>query len=132
VSSFRLLPHVRQWPRLLSELCRVARHAVILDYPSRRSVNYVAPQLFTLKKRVEGNTRPFRCFRHHELTDAAAAAGFVPAGRYAEFFLPMVLHRSMKSRALSASLEGAFRGLGLTAAFGSPVVLKLVRRGGAS
>ena len=38
VVCFRLLPHVGDWRRLVAELCRVARHAVVLDYPSGRSV----------------------------------------------------------------------------------------------
>src|SRR4029079_10074813 len=37
--AFRLLPHVREWRALVGELCRVAARAVIVDYPSRRSVN---------------------------------------------------------------------------------------------
>ena len=57
VIAVRLLPHVTDWPRLVSELCRVARHTVVLDYPSKSGLNSLTPMLFGLKKSLEGNTR---------------------------------------------------------------------------
>ena len=60
VVSFRLVPHVEQWPRLIAELTRVARKAVIVDYPTLKSINYLTPMFFKLKKRIEGNTRHYR------------------------------------------------------------------------
>jgi ubiquinone/menaquinone biosynthesis C-methylase UbiE len=130
VISFRLLPHVSQWRRLLSELARVARRAVILDYPEIASVNYIAPSLFRFKKRLEGNTRPFTCFRERQLLDAFQPSGFERSARYAEFFLPMVLHRKLNHPGWSAGVEKLFRGVGLTDRFGSPVILKMARKGG--
>lgn len=126
VLSYRLLPHVTQWQRFLSELTRVARKAVILDYPEIRSVNYIAPRLFGFKKRLEGNTRPFTCYRESQLLAVVNPLGFVRADRYPEFFLPMVLHRIGRSPTLSALLENLCRQIGLTTVFGSPVILKLV------
>src|SRR6185369_11420262 len=59
VVCYRLLPHVAAWPELVGELCRLARRAVLVDYPTRRSVNAAAEPLFAAKKGVEGDTRPF-------------------------------------------------------------------------
>ncbi|MFQ5674535.1 MAG: class I SAM-dependent methyltransferase [bacterium] len=128
VISFRLVPHVEQWPRLISELTRVARKAVVVDYPTLRSINYLTPILFKLKKTIEGNTRYYRSFYENELIDSFLEHGFVKAGRYGEFFLPMVMHRALKLPLLSSFLEGVCRGAGLTALFGSPVILKMIRR----
>ena len=130
VISFRLLPHVIHWQQLLGELCRVARTSVILDYPTSHSVNYIAPQLFRFKKRLEGNTRPYTCFDEAQIVNSVAPLGFARIDRYPEFFLPMVLHRALKVPALSAMVEGFFRVLGLTGRFGSPVILKLQRTTG--
>lgn len=127
VISFRLLAHVVDWQRFLSELCRVADKAVIVDYPELRSINAIAPLLFQYKKRLEGNTRPFSCFRESQLLDVFRSAGYVRANRYPQFFLPMVLHRTLRSVQVSARMEEASRALGLTRLFGSPVILKLVR-----
>jgi 2-polyprenyl-3-methyl-5-hydroxy-6-metoxy-1,4-benzoquinol methylase len=129
VLSYRLLPHVTAWQPYLAELARVARQAVILDYPEVRSINYIAPALFRFKKRLEGNTRPYTCFRQSQLAEVFARSGFEPAERRAEFFLPMVLHRKLGQPALSAAMEKVFRALGLSALFGSPVILKMVRKG---
>jgi 2-polyprenyl-3-methyl-5-hydroxy-6-metoxy-1,4-benzoquinol methylase len=125
VLSYRLLPHVMRWPQLIGELSRLARHAVLVDYPTSRSVNAVADALFGLKKHVEGDTRPFRVFRDAEVIGAFASSGFHPTGRRPQFFLPMALHRALGSDSLSRGLEGTAAALGLTRAFGSPVIARL-------
>ena len=129
VLSYRLLPHVRRWPELVLALCRLSRRAVVVDYPTRRSVNAVADLFFGLKKGVEGNTRPFTVFSDGEVERAFAAQGLVPTGRRPQFFFPMALHRGLRSAGIARGLEGAASALGLTRALGSPVILRLERRG---
>lgn len=128
VICYRLLAHARRWRDLAAELCRLARHAVLVDYPSRRSVNAAANAFFGLKKEVEGNTRPFAVFRDGDVASAFATAGFQPTGRRPEFFFPMALHRALGSAPLAKALEGSAAALGLARAFGSPVILRLERR----
>lgn len=123
--SFRLLPHVARWPDLVAELCRVARRAVLVDYPTRRSVNSMAGVLFDAKKRIEGNTRPFTVFADGEIEAAFARCGFRVTARRPQFFWPMALHRGLGSAPLSRGLEGAAGALGLRRALGSPVILRL-------
>src|SRR4029450_1737703 len=79
--SFRLLPHVSRWRTLLAELARVARRAVIVDYPTSRSVNAASSLLFSLKKGVEGDTRPFSVFSDAEIQEALSASGLHVTGR---------------------------------------------------
>jgi 2-polyprenyl-3-methyl-5-hydroxy-6-metoxy-1,4-benzoquinol methylase len=128
VISYRFLAHVEQWQAFLSELTRVAKQAVIVDYPTLRSINYITPLLFSLKKGVEGNTRPYTCYSEPELLAFARSLGLSVGDRYAQFFWPMVLHRVLKQPQISALLEGSVRGLGLSRLLGSPVILKLVKR----
>jgi ubiquinone/menaquinone biosynthesis C-methylase UbiE len=130
VLSYRLLPHVTHWETYLAELARVAKKAVLLDYPEVRSINYITPLLFHFKKKLEGNTRAYTCFRQAQLLNFFERQGFTGSDRYAEFFLPMVLHRRLKSPRLSAFLERASRSSGLTGLFGSPVILKFERKEG--
>jgi ubiquinone/menaquinone biosynthesis C-methylase UbiE len=130
VISYRLLPHVSRWPQLIGELTRVARTAVLIDYPAMRSFNWIAPYLFTLKKNFEGNTRPFTCFSETELLEVFGEFGFVRRDRYPEFFLPMILHKILKWPLVSSRAEALFRLLGITSCLGSPVILKLVRAKG--
>jgi len=122
--SYRLLPHVHRWPGLVAELTRLARLAVVVDYPTSRSANALSGWTFGLKKRVEGDTRPFRVFRDREIEEAFAAQGFVPTGRRPQFLFPMALHRATGSAPLARAVERAGRALGLRRAFGSPVILR--------
>jgi SAM-dependent methyltransferase len=129
VLSYRLLPHVRRWPELVATLCRLARLAVVVDYPTRRSVNAASGPLFGLKKGVEGDTRSFIVFSDAEVEREFSRHGFRPTGRRPQFFFPMALHRGLGSAGLARGLEGAASAVGLTRFLGSPVILRLERRG---
>lgn len=127
VLSYRLLPHARRYERLVASLARLAAKAVVVDYPTRRSLNAAADLFFGLKKGVERDTRPFRVFGDDEVEGAFAAHGFRPAARRGQFFFPMALHRATGSAGLARALEGAAGAVGLTRVLGSPVVLRLER-----
>jgi 2-polyprenyl-3-methyl-5-hydroxy-6-metoxy-1,4-benzoquinol methylase len=130
VVSFRMITHCGHWPRLIGEFCRVARRSVVVDYPTVQSLNMIAPALFRAKKRLEGDTRAWRLFRHDEIRDEFARHGFAPGARTGQFFLPMVLHRALKCRDLSAGLEGVCRAAGLSKSWGSPVIIEMIRESG--
>jgi SAM-dependent methyltransferase len=127
VLSYRLLPHVKAWRELVAELCRLAARAVLVDYPTLRSANVLSGGLFSLKRSVEGNTRPFTVFRDGEIDAAFAAAGFHPAARRRQFLFPMALHRALGLAGLSRALEGGASALRLSGLLGSPVILKAER-----
>lgn len=126
VISYRLLPHVNRWQEFIMELTRVARRAVIVDYPEYRSFNAFSPLFFEMKKEIEGNTRPYRIFREEEIFQVFKSQGFICNSKFREFFLPMVVHRKMNSLTVSRSLEAMFRILGFTRLFGSPVILEFI------
>ncbi len=124
VISFRLLPHVDRWQELIAEMCRVAQHCVILDYPDQRSFNILYRMLFTIKKAMEGNTRTYSMFSRAQLRQAFFKNAFTVTACKPEFFWPMVLHRKLKHPGLSKALETPAQLLGLTHLFGSPVILQ--------
>ncbi|MBA3555971.1 MAG: methyltransferase domain-containing protein [Gemmatimonadales bacterium] len=130
VTCFRLLPHSVGWERLLGELCRVARRAVVIDYPSSRSVNRFADRLFGLKKRIEQNTRPFELFHPRQIREAFGRRGFEVRSERPQFLLPMVLYRLTGSVPLARTAEWPGRRLGLTRMLGSPVIIRADRVGG--
>jgi SAM-dependent methyltransferase len=127
VLSFRLLPHLTAWRRLVAELCRTARDVVIVDYPSIRSINVFADGLFAAKKRIEKNTRPFTLFHPREIGEAFAENGFRLSASRPQFLWPMVLHRMLGRPMISRALEAPGRVLGLTRLLGSPVIVRLER-----
>ena len=122
VTSIRILAHVCHWDRLVAEMCRVARHAVIIDFPTQRAGNLFGDRLFALKKRVEGDTRRYRLFRHEEVRAHLAAQGFATGRAVGQFVLPMVVHRVLKRPGLSSFLEGGLAAMG-GAAIATPVIL---------
>jgi ubiquinone/menaquinone biosynthesis C-methylase UbiE len=128
VVAVRLLPHVHNWPRLLAELCRVAASSVIVDYPRIAGFNGLTPLLFPLKRKLEGDTRHYRNFRDAEVDDALRACGFETQRRHAEFLLPMVVHRRLKSAPALRGVERLAKQFRITDTFGSPVVLRADRR----
>jgi len=125
--SFRLLPHVARWQEILAELCRVASRAVIFDYPDRRSANILYESLFSMKKKMEGNTRPFTLFSRDQIVRAMAASGFAAPRFRPQFFWPMVVHRKLGRRGLAAAMENSAAACGLTHLFGSPIIVRADR-----
>lgn len=132
VVSVRLLSHTDAWQMLMRELCRVARRAVVIDYPSVKGLNALTPLLFGMKKAFEGNTRTYTSFSRDDIAAALTTTPFGVTREIKQFFLPMVLHRAMRAAAPVRWAEGIARGVGLTALFGSPVILRADRAGRAS
>ena len=129
VVCYRLLAHSIDWRRLVGELCRVARHRVVVDYPARRSVNVASDALFRIKNSIErGTTRPFTLYGRREVADAFAAAGFRVTAERPQFFLPMALYRLAGSAGLARGAEGLARSIGVTGLLGSPVIARADRR----
>lgn len=132
VIALRLMAHLDDWNRLLAEATRVARHTIIIEFPTPHSINIIQKFLFPLKKAMEEQTREFRCFTDKMIIDACRPQGYEPTGRQRQFFWPMALHRVMKMPRFSRTLEASSRTLGLTHILGSPVILRLTRIGEAS
>ncbi len=125
---FRLITHCDEWKRLITELCRVAQNSIIIDYPTSKSLNAISSgKLFSFKKKLEGNTRTWRLFSRKELETEFQKNGFKCRLEKKQFFLPMVLHRSLKCTQLSEFMEKICRVLGLTKLWGSPVIMQLER-----
>jgi ubiquinone/menaquinone biosynthesis C-methylase UbiE len=120
VVAVRVLPLVREWQRVLAELCRVARSTVVVEYPRPSGLHGL--------KQLERGTRSFRNFRDAEIAELLSACGFAPRARRAQALLPMLVHRRANGATLVRGVERTAKLLGLTQAFGSPVVVRADRR----
>lgn len=127
VISLRLVPHCEQWPLLLAEMCRVASHTVLIDYPCAESFNCLSHFFFERKKRMEGNTRTWITFRHHQIRQQFRELGWQDLAVRKQFFWPMVVHRKLNRPFLSQMLETGAASLGLRRMLGSPVLLRARR-----
>ncbi|MEM7522394.1 MAG: class I SAM-dependent methyltransferase [Pseudomonadota bacterium] len=123
VVSMRIMAHIGDWRCFLAGLTRVARKAVIVDFPIPGGANALEPLLFGVKKRLEGDTRRFATMTKRDVRDALSENGFDGAGHIGQFVLPMVVHRKLQRPALSGAIEGALGGVGLASAIGTPVVM---------
>jgi ubiquinone/menaquinone biosynthesis C-methylase UbiE len=127
VTTFRLISHCTAWKTLIAEMCRVSNSSVIFDYPVWCSANFLTPLLFRVKRLLEGNTRRYRIFTTWELKREFKKHGFRCAQLNKQFFLPMGVHRTLRSPRISQLLESLARVLLLTRLFGSPVVIRFDR-----
>jgi ubiquinone/menaquinone biosynthesis C-methylase UbiE len=129
VICYRLLAHSVNWRRLIGELCRVSGQRVVLDYPSRRSVNIISRRLFDMKRSIEGvTTRRFSLYDRREIARAFGDAGFKVAAEQPQFLMPMVLYRLAGSARFARMAEWPARRVGLTRLLGSPVIVRADRR----
>jgi 2-polyprenyl-3-methyl-5-hydroxy-6-metoxy-1,4-benzoquinol methylase len=129
VTCFRILAHVDDWQALVGQLCRLARDAVLIDFPVPSGANALTPWLFAVKRRLERTTRPYAMIRRSTMIACLRAHGFECRTVFPQFFFPMVLHRVIAHSGVSGTAERVFRQLGLTRAFGSPLILLAVRSG---
>lgn len=128
VLCYRLLAHSIDWHRLLAQLCRVAKTCVVIDYPSRRSLNLISEALFPAKRRLEGgSTRPFLLYAPVEIRRGFELNGFRVVTHRPQFLVPMVVHRLVGSVAFSRAVEAPGRISGLTRWLGSPVIVRADR-----
>ena len=128
VTSFRIMAHIGDWRSFLSELMRVAKSAVVIDYPISGGMNALQPLLFQFKRMMEGDTRKFDTISTKEIRDVLAESGFADVASFEQFVLPMVVHRKLKSAKFSETSEGFLRALGFHRYFGTPVVLRADRQ----
>jgi SAM-dependent methyltransferase len=122
VICYRILSHMQSWQVLIGELTRIARHIILVDYPSRQSVNYASEMLFAIKKKIEKNARPFNCFDNHIIDDEFLTHGYLRSYQYKQFFMPMAFYRLLSSVGIASQMAGLFRKIGLTNRLGSPVI----------
>lgn len=125
VTSIRLLAHIADVHRLIDELCRVARHCVIIDYPTLAGANALTAAAFPVKRLIERDTRTYQSFWPVTLARAFRRNGFQPSASFKQFTTPMGLHR-MGGKPVRMMEEG-LRRIGVTRLIGNPVLQRFDR-----
>lgn len=124
VISVRLISHISDWKKLIAEFCRVSKKSVIIDYPELKSLNWLTPLLFNVKKRIEGNTRTYNSFTKNMLDTEFNLYDYEISKKECQFFLPMFLHRFLKGASILKKTEAYCKRIGLTNFFGSPAIIR--------
>jgi 2-polyprenyl-3-methyl-5-hydroxy-6-metoxy-1,4-benzoquinol methylase len=125
VTSVRLLAHIQDVHRLIDELCRVARHCVIIDYPTLAGANALTVAAFPVKRLIEKDTRIYQSFWPVTLARAFRRNGFRPSASFKQFTTPMGLHR-IGGKPVHLMEEG-LRRIGITRLIGNPVLQRFDR-----
>jgi 2-polyprenyl-3-methyl-5-hydroxy-6-metoxy-1,4-benzoquinol methylase len=121
--SLRVLMHTPRWQQCIGELCRVARHAVVLDYPSATSAALVQSLGRRIVHACGGTTEAYRVFFDGQIRGALLHAGFRIKDIHRQFVLPIALHKTIGSRAFTETSEAWLARIGAARLLGSPVTV---------
>lgn len=127
VVCLRVLMHTPDWRRSLSELCRVARHKVVLDYPALASAATMQAISRRVAHRLGSSVEAYRVFSDAAIARALADNGFAVRDRHKQFVLPIAFHKIVGSAAATTRIERMLATIGLRRALGSPVTIVAVR-----
>lgn len=123
VICLRVLMHTPDWRASLGEVCRVARHRVLFDYPALMSAAALQSALRHVRNAAGGTTEAYRVFSDRSVRSVLRANGFGIVQLNRQFVLPIALHKRVGSAPATVRVEDALRKTGLNWLFGSPVTV---------
>jgi SAM-dependent methyltransferase len=121
--SFRMLLHVVDPKKALAELCRVSNDWVVFDVPPAHGFLLLAPPVHAVRRLFSRTYQSYRIFSLRALKKELNANGFDVVSMDFGFFLPIIVHRIMKSPGFTKTIEKICTRLRLTALAGSPVTI---------
>jgi 2-polyprenyl-3-methyl-5-hydroxy-6-metoxy-1,4-benzoquinol methylase len=121
--SLRVLMHTPRWRQCIGELCRVARHAVVLDYPSATSIALLQSLGRKAVHACGARTEPYRVFFDAQIRRELQGHGFRITDSHRQFVLPIALHKAIGSLRFTERSEAWLARLGTASLFGSPVTV---------
>jgi SAM-dependent methyltransferase len=121
--SLRVLMHTPRWKQCIGELCRVAAHAVVFDYPSATSTALAQSIARKLLHPLGFASEPYRVLFDRQVTRELTAHGFRVVSVHRQFVLPIAVHKTLGSRRFTEVSERWLAKAGLLRLFGSPVTI---------
>lgn len=126
--SSRVLMHLGDWEKGLSEFCRVAK-VVVLDFPPVQGFSGLDSLFKRWKSLAVVGTQTYKVFLISSVTRELQRHDFRIVELKRHFFLPIAFHRWLNRPGLSLRIEQLCRLLGLTRLFGAPVTVKAIKNG---
>jgi ubiquinone/menaquinone biosynthesis C-methylase UbiE len=127
VICLRVLMHTPDWRRSLGELCRLARHRVVLDYPALSSAAALQAATRRIAHRLGARVEAYRVFSDRAIERALRDHGFRVVESHRQFVLPIAFHKMIGSPAATSRIEHALGAAGLRWLLGSPVTIAAQR-----
>ena len=119
----RVLMHAPDWKCCLAELCRVARHRIVFDYPAMVSVAALQAAGRHLAHSAGRRVEAYRVLSARSVARELERHGFRIANVHRQFVLPIALHKMIGSPSVTRRVEGALAQIGLLRLAGSPVTV---------
>lgn len=123
VVCLRVLMHTPDWRRSLAELCRVAEHRVVFDYPALSSAAALQAAARHVAHAFGARVEAYRVFSDRAVRAALGSSGFRLVDSHRQFVLPIAFHKRLNSAAATGRIEGALSRAGMTRLLGSPVTV---------
>jgi ubiquinone/menaquinone biosynthesis C-methylase UbiE len=123
----RVLMHTPDWTRCVGELCRVAGHRVVLDYPALLSAAALQAGARRVAAALGSRVEAYRVLPARAIRRELARHGFRVVAVHRQFVLPIALHKRMGSRAATERIEAGLARTGLLRLLGSPVTVMAER-----
>jgi ubiquinone/menaquinone biosynthesis C-methylase UbiE len=119
----RVLMHAIDWRRCLSELCRVSRSRVVVDFPAAASFAAIESLVRRGRRSLGHRVEAYRVIAERDVERAFEANGFRVVDIRRQFVLPIAIHKKMGSFDTTRNLERLLASAGLLRLFGSPVTM---------
>lgn len=123
VVCLRMLMHVPDWRRALSELCRVTRQRLVFDYPALGSTAALQAIWRHVALAAGRRVEAYRVFSGREIASELDRHGFRVIATHKQFVLPIALHKAVGSPGFTRRIERMLAGAGVLRLAGSPVTL---------
>lgn len=121
--SLRVIMHTPNWRQCVSELCRVSKSRVIVDFPALGSFASVESVLRRIRQGMGGTVEAYRVIREAAVVEVLHESGFRVIETHRQFVLPINFHKLFNSRAFTTGVEGALASVGMLRLLGSPVTM---------
>ena len=126
VISSRVLMHLDDWKKGLSELCRVAQVLVVVDFPPLQGFSGLDSIIKKFTALLVPTVRPYKAFIIKNVMRELEKNNFRVVTVKKHFFLPIAFHRCLNRPRLSQRIEQLFSTIGLARCLGAPATIKAI------
>ncbi|HKY22649.1 MAG TPA: class I SAM-dependent methyltransferase [Vicinamibacterales bacterium] len=123
----RVLMHVPDWRKAVSELCRVTERRLVFDYPALTSAASLQAAWRGAISRTGQAVEAYRVFRASDIARELELHGFRIARIHKQFVLPIAIHKLAGSASFTRGVERILASAGLLRLAGSPVTIAAER-----
>lgn len=123
VICLRVLMHTPGWRQSLGELCRIARHRVVFDYPAFASAALLQSVARRVAQTLGARVEAYRVFTDASVRAALARHGFSIVDSHRQFVMPIAVHKRINSERVTRTIESGLTRAGLNRLLGSPVTV---------